>query len=109
MRFYSSATDQEGFCCSTDAGASHLCAHSDLRGHADVCILIDVHVAIAIQMPDDGHAGFFLTPLDEALAAAGNDDVYVVCHARQHVADGCAIGGGNNLNASLRQARFAKA
>ena len=47
------------------------------RAMRDVRIPIHIHVAVALEMPDDRHARFLLHARDEALAAARHDDVDV--------------------------------
>src|SRR2546429_6711677 len=51
----------------------------------------DVHVAVALQVPDHRHARFPLHPLHQGFAAARHDDVEVLAHAGEHVANRRAI------------------
>ena len=55
-------------------------------------------------MTDHRHARFFLHALDETASATRHDDVDGVGHAREHVTNGCPVGGWYDLNRGLRQA-----
>ena len=66
-------------------------------------------MAVALQVPDDRHAGFLLHTCDEAPPATRYDHIEIFRHARKHVADGGTIGGGHELDAFQRQPRCLQA
>ncbi len=105
MRVDSGTIHEQRFSGTADTGAPHLGVHRNLDGHAHICILVDVHVAVAVEVADHRHTGFALDAFDEPLAATRDDDVNVFRHAREHVADGCAIRSRNYLDARFRQSR----
>ena len=65
---------------------------------------VDVDVADAVEVLDDGHARLLRDALDEALAAARHDHVHVLLR-RDQLADGRAVRGADELDRRLRQAR----
>ena len=66
---------------------------------------IDVGVADAFEMREDGHARFVLYALHEAFAAARHDDVDGAVEAAQHRADGFAIGRRDELDRGFGESR----
>src|SRR5689334_23281219 len=105
MRVDYGTIHQQRFSGAADACASHLRVHGDLDRHAYVCVLIDVHVTVSIEVADHGHSRFTLNALDESFAATWDDDVDVFRHPRQHVAHSGAICGGHDLDTRFRQTR----
>ena len=76
----------------------------DAHRQLEVDALVDVGVAVAVQVLDDGHAGLARDALDQALAAARDDHVDELGH-RDQPADGGAVGGLDQLHRRLGQAR----
>ena len=72
--------------------------------HVEIGRLVDIDVADAFEMREHRHARLRLHAGDEALAAARHDDVDGAVEARQHLADGRAVGGRHELDRVLRQA-----
>ncbi len=98
------AVDEQRLGGAADAGAPHLGVERDGARHAHIGVAIDVHVAVAFQVADHRHARLALHALDQALAAARHDDVDVLAHAREHVADRGAVRGRHELDAVRGQA-----
>ena len=71
--------------------------------HLGVGIIVDVDVAVAVQVLDHRDARLFDQSLDQALATAWDDHINVVAQRDQN-ADGCAIGGVDALHALGGQA-----
>ena len=65
--------------------------------------VVDIHMAIAIEVLDDRHPGVAGDALDEALAAARDDHVHELGHGDQFAHRG-AVGGLDDLHRSRRQA-----
>ncbi len=74
-----------------------------LHGHGDIAGVVHVGVAVAVQVLDDGHLGIAADALDQALAAAGDDDVHVLRHGDE-VPHGFAVGGLHELHGIAGQA-----
>ena len=87
-----------------DARATHLGIQRDGARHAHIGVAVDVHVTVALEVPDDRHPRFLLHALDEAAAPARHDDIEIVAHAGEHVADRGTIAGRHQLYAAARQA-----
>ncbi len=102
------AIDQESLGRAADAGAPHLGVEHDLPRLGRIGVAVDIGVAVAVQMGDDGDAALVLHPLDQALAAARHDDVDEVVEA-QHLADRGAVGGRHKLDGLRRQIGRAQA
>ena len=96
--------DQHAFRRTADRGAAHLGVDDDIDGHVEIGLRVDVDVADAFQMRENGNAGFGLDTADEALAATRHDDVDVAVKAGQHGANGVAVGDGHELDRLARQA-----
>ena len=83
-----------------------------IKGHADrlgdIRLLINVGVAVAIQVFDDRHAGVVADALDQALATPGHNDVHIFGVGDQ-LANGGAVGGLHHLDGGFRQAGGAQA
>ena len=75
---------------------------SHVHGHGHVAKVIDIHMAVAVQVFDDRHFGVAADALNQTLAAARNDDVDKLRHGDQH-ADGFAVGAGHQLHRVGRQ------
>ena len=86
-----------------DAGAAELGVEGDVECQAGVGAAVQVDVAVAVEVGEDGDAALRLHALDQRAAAAGDDDVDQALHA-QEVADGGAVGGGDELDRGRRQA-----
>ena len=69
----------------------------DRHGHVHIAGVVHIGVAVAIEVFDDGHCGIAADSLNEAFAAAGNDDVDKLRHGNQ-MAHGFAVGSGHQLN-----------
>ena len=52
----------------------------DAQCLVDVSLVVDIDMAVAIQMLDHGHAGIGADALDQGLAAAGHDHIHVFWH-----------------------------
>jgi hypothetical protein len=65
--------------------------------------VIDIDVAVAVEVLDHRHLGVFRDALDQALAAARHDDVDVLGHGDE-MAHRFAVGGLDHLYGGLRQA-----
>ena len=74
-----------------------------LHRHVEVGRVVDVDVAVAVQVLDDRHLGLAADALDQALAAARDDHVDVLRHGDQ-LAHGLAVGGLHQLHRLGRQA-----
>ncbi len=75
----------------------------DADGLVDVRLVVDIDVTHAVQMLDHRNARFLHYALDQAFAAARDDDVDVFVHAQQF-ADRGTIGGFDDLHRHFRQA-----
>jgi hypothetical protein len=60
-----------------------LALSATLTGHGDVAGIVDVGVAVAVQVLDHRHLGLAADALDQALAAARDDHVHVLGHGDQ--------------------------
>ena len=67
--------DEQALCCAADAGAAHLGVEDDGGCDIEIGTAIDIGVANAFKVREDGHAGFVLHALDQAFAAARHDHV----------------------------------
>ena len=74
-----------------------------LNGFGDIGLIINIGVAIAIQVLDDRYPGLVADPLDQALAAAGNNHIHIFRVSNQ-LANGRPIGGLHHLDGGIRQA-----
>ena len=77
----------------------------DTQRELDVDPRIDIHMAVAVQVLDDRHARLAADALDQALAAARDDDVDRLGRGDQ-VPDRGAVGGLHELHAVGGQAGF---
>ena len=98
------AVDQQRLGRAADAGAPHLGVDGDAHRHVEPGGAVDVEVAEPFEMREDRHARLLLHARDQALAAARDDDVEIAGQARQHGADGGAVGGRHELDRVGRQA-----
>ena len=73
------------------AGTAKFRIQGDLAGHAEIGAGMHVDVTYPFEMGEDRHAGLFLHPFDEALAAARHDDVDRAVEAGKQGADRAAI------------------
>ncbi len=103
------AVDQQALGRAAHAGAPHLGVEHQRDRDVEIGAAIDVGVADAFEMREHRHAGLGLHAGDEALAAARHDHVDGAVEARQHVADGVAIGGRHQLDRGLGQLGCAQA
>ena len=67
--------DEQALRRAADAGAPHLGVEDELDRHVEFGAAVDVGVADAFEMREDGNARLVLHALDEALAAARHDHV----------------------------------
>ncbi|KAG1539762.1 hypothetical protein G6F50_014453 [Rhizopus delemar] len=95
--------DQQGFHGAADAVAIGLGVEGNAVRLVRIGRGVDIDMAVAVQMLDEGHAGFLRQAGDQALAAARHDDVDVFGHGDE-LAYGGAVGGGHDLHGVLRQA-----
>src|SRR5690606_17776837 len=93
---------QQGFHGAADAGPVGLGVDRDVQRAVQVGRLVDVDVAVAFQVLDQGHARFVGQAGDEALAAARDDDVDPF-RVGDHFAHGGAVGGVHDLHGVRRQ------
>jgi hypothetical protein len=73
------------------------------HGHGDVAGFVHIGVAVAVQVFDDRHFGLAADPLDQAFAAARDDDIHKLRHGDQLAHHG-AVGGLHQLHRVGRQA-----
>ena len=66
--------------------------------HIEIRRGMDVDVADAFEVREHWHARLALHARDEALPAAGNDDVDAALEPGKHQADGGAVRGGHELH-----------
>ena len=71
--------------------------------HRQVAGRVNEHMAVAVQVLDHRHPGLAADALDQALAAARDDDVDKLGH-RDQLADGGAVGGLHQLHRVFGQA-----
>lgn len=86
----------------------YFCIERNALGHDGVGIIVEVNVANAFVMFDDGDFGTFGDGADELLAAAGHAEVNVLGEGKEG-GDGLAIGGWHYLNGvfgKLREGGF---
>ena len=69
----------------------------DTHGHVGVGRVVEINVAIAVEMLDHRHARFGEKSGDQSFAAARNNDVDVLAQCDQ-VADSGTVGGVNDLD-----------
>ena len=74
-----------------------------LHGQVEVARVVHIGVAVAVQVLDHGHLGLGADALDQALAAARDDDVDELGHGDE-LAHGGAVGCGHQLHRLARQA-----
>ena len=101
--------DQHRFGRTADADAAQLGVEDDGLGLGGIRLGVDVGVAQAFEVADDGDARFLLHAGDEALAAAGHDNIELAAEAGEKMADSRAIGRLHELDRILRQADIGKA
>ena len=68
-----------------------------------VCDGIDIHVAEAFKVPDNGHTGILLDALDQAAATARDDDVNLPVETGEHVAHSRAVCRADELDRVCRE------
>src|SRR5690606_15152661 len=98
VRVHDVLVDQQRLGGAADAGAPHLGVDGDLHRHVEPCRAVDIGVADALEVGEDGDARLFLDAGDECFAAAGDDDVDIAVEPAQHFAHGLAVGGGDDLD-----------
>ena len=76
---------------------------NDIRRHFDVCVFVDIHVAVADAGLNDRYLGVFHHGADKPCAAARNEQIEVLRHAHELHA-GRAGGILYKLNAVAREA-----
>ncbi len=86
-----------------DAGPLALGVLADCKGLFEVGALVDIGVAVALVMLQDGHPRHVGHRANQALAAAGNNDIHVVFHLDQFL-HRLAIGGADHLDGMLGHA-----
>lgn len=89
------AVDEEGFGGVAGAGALGFGVEGDGFGEGGVGFFVDVDVADAVEVFEDGHAGVGDDGFDEAVAAAGDEEIDPAVHAAEG-GDGFAVGGGDD-------------
>ena len=77
----------------------------DAQRQLQVDRVVDIDMAVAVQVLDHRHLGLGADALDQPLAAARDDHVHVLGHGDQ-AADRRAVGGGHQLHRVGRQAGF---
>ena len=88
-----------------DAHPLALAVDQNLLGHVEIGRRVDVHVAVAGEMFDDGHLGLGRHAANQPLAAARNRQVDVL-RQRQKLAHRVAVGRAHQLHGVRRQADF---
>src|SRR5690606_6750283 len=71
--------------------------------HVEIGVAVDVQVAVAVQVFDQGYFGVGAQASDQALAATRHDDIDVVGHGDQFTHGG-AVGGVDDLYGVCGQA-----
>ena len=94
--------DEDGFEGVADAGLLALGIDDDVGGHLQIGIGVDIDVADAVVVLDDGHAGAGDDFFDQTFAAAWDDEIEVLIHLG-HVLDAGAVGEGDELDAVVRK------
>src|SRR5690625_7993387 len=64
---------------------------------AKVCILVNIDVAIAIKVFNQGYGRFLGEALNQPFATSGDNDVNIVSHGHKGT-NGITIDGGHNLH-----------
>ena len=95
--------DQQRFGGAADAGAAHLGVGEHGAGHGRVGGGVDVGVAQALGMGEDGHAGVALHPVHQGAPAAGDHEVDQAAAGEQG-GDVGAVGARRDLHGVPRQA-----
>jgi len=95
---------QQGFGGPADAGAAHLGVEHDGARLVQVRRAVDVGMADALQVLEQGHLAFRRDPFDQGFAAARHDHVDDPGHG-EHLAHRGAVGGGHALDRRGGQAR----
>ena len=96
--------NQQRFHRTAHAVTPRLGVVADTHGFFDVGMLVNVHVTVTVEMFDYWYGGLRGDALNQAFAAAWNDHVNVFGE-RDHLADGGAVGGLNDLHNGLGQLR----
>src|SRR5690606_13839358 len=94
---------QQCFHGAANAVAIGFGVNSDVVCHVEIGVTVDVQVAVAVQVFDQGYLGIGTQAGDQALAATRNDDIDVIGHGDQF-AHGGAVGGVDHLYGVGRQA-----
>src|SRR5690606_9749155 len=94
--------DQQRFHGAADAVAVSLGVECDGKRFFGVGGRVDVHVAVAVEVLDERHAGFVGQARDQAFSAARHDDVDVFRHGDELAYRG-AVGGVDDLYGLGRQ------
>ncbi len=91
------AIDEEGFDGVADAGALAFGVDGEGLGHVGIGVVVDVEVADAIVVFDDGDASVFDHNLNKAVTATGDEEVHKASESAEG-GDGGTVGGGDELN-----------
>jgi hypothetical protein len=97
------ARDQQRFGGVAGAQALGLGVFEDAQRLRRIGELIDIDVAVAVEVLDHRHPRLLRDALDQALAAARHDDIDVLGHGDE-VAHRLAVGGLDHLDGGFRQA-----
>jgi len=103
VRINTGAIHQQRLSRAANTGATHLRINNDGACHPNVGVTVNIHVAVTLKMPNDRHPSLLLHPLNQALPTAGNDNVDVLRHPRQHVSNSRAIRHRHKLHTLSRQ------
>ena len=97
------AVDQQRLGGAANPGAPHLGVENDRLGHSGLGALVDIDVAIAVEMGEHRHTRLGLHAGDEILPSARDDHVDRAREPLQHQPDRGAVAGRNELNRVPRQ------
>ena len=81
------------------------CVVRHFHGHGHITGVVNVGVAVAIQVFDNRHFGLAADALNEAFATTRDDDVDILGHGNE-LAHRLAVGGLHQLHGVLRQTRL---
>ena len=97
--------DEQGLGGAANSGAPHLGVDRELQRLVGIRRPVDIDMHDALEMGEHRDPRLALHPVDQALSAAGHDDVERAVQAAQHLADRLARGEGRARDRGLRQAR----
>ena len=73
--------NQKRFHGIANSGALTLRVERDALSHVEIGLVIHIHVAHAVIVFDDGHAGVFDNGFDERMTATRDNEIDILIHA----------------------------